>query len=135
MAELFEYALVRVVPRVERGECMNVGVLLWCQGAGYLDLRCVLDGERLAALDPYLDLAAVRIHLDALHRVCVGGPAAGAAGVLSPGERFRWLTAPRSTIVQTSPVHTGVTGDPAAELEHLVELLVDRQGPPSGAAG
>ncbi|ONH33224.1 DUF3037 domain-containing protein [Pseudofrankia asymbiotica] len=135
MAELFEYALVRVVPRVERGECMNVGVLLWCQGAGYLDLRCVLDDERLAALDPYLDLAGVRVHLDALHRVCVGGTAAGAAGVLSPGERFRWLTAPRSTIVQTSPVHTGVTGDPAAELEHLVELLVDRQGPPSGAAG
>jgi len=135
VAELFEYALVRVVPRVERGECMNVGVLLWCQSAGYLDLRCVLDGERLAALDPFLDLAAVRTHLDALHRVCVGGPAAGAAGAMSPGERFRWLTAPRSTVVQTSPVHTGVTVDPAGELDHLVEILVDRQGPPQAASG
>ncbi|MBL7501881.1 DUF3037 domain-containing protein [Frankia sp. CNm7] len=135
MAELFEYALVRVVPRVERGECMNVGVLLWCQGAGYLDVRCVLDAGRLAALDPFLDLAALRTHLAALHQVCVGGPAAGAAGVMSPGERFRWLTAPRSTVVQTSPVHTGVTADPAAELDRLVALLVDRQGPPAAAAG
>ncbi|WP_045877964.1 DUF3037 domain-containing protein [Pseudofrankia sp. DC12] len=135
MAELFEYALVRVVPRVERGECMNVGVLLWCQSAGYLELRCVLDGDRLTALDPFLDLGAVRTHLDALHRVCVGGLAAGAAGAMSPGERFRWLTAPRSTVVQTSPVHTGVTADPAAELDHLVEILVDRQRPPGGTPG
>lgn len=135
MADLFEYALVRVVPRVERGECMNVGVLLWCQRAAYLELRCVLDDARLTALDPFLDLAAVRTHLDALHRVCVGGPGAGAAGAMSPGERFRWITAPRSTVVQTSPVHTGVTADPAAELDHLVELLVDRQRPPGAPAG
>jgi len=84
------------------GECMNVGVLLWCQGTGYLDLRCVLDVDRLAALDPYLDLAAVHTHLDAVHRVCAGGSVAGAAGTLSPGEQFRWLTAPRSTVLQTS---------------------------------
>jgi hypothetical protein len=135
VADLFEYALVRVVPRVERGECMNVGVLLWCQHAGYLELRCVLDDARLTALDPFLDLAAVRTHLDALHRVCVGGPAAGAAGAMSPGERFRWITAPRSTVVQTSAVHTGVTADPAAELDHLVEILVDRQRPPGAPAG
>jgi hypothetical protein len=135
VTELFEYALVRVVPRVERGECMNVGVLLWCQGAGYLDLRCVLDCARLAALDPFLDVTTVRTQLDALHRVCLGGPGAGAAGALSPGERFRWLTAPRSTVVQTSPVHTGMTADPAAELDHLVAILVDRQQPPGGVSG
>jgi hypothetical protein len=132
--QLFEYALVRVVPRVERGECMNVGVLIWCQAVEYLDLRCVLDLPRLAALDPFLDVASVRTHLDALHQVCLGGPEAGAAGAMSPGERFRWLTAPRSTVVQTSPVHTGVTTDPAAELDHLVELLVERQGPPGSPA-
>jgi hypothetical protein len=135
MADLFEYALVRVVPRVERGECMNVGVLLWCQAAGYLDLRCILDVRRLASLDPFLDLAAVRTHLDAVHRVCVGGAGAGAAGTMSPGERFRWLTAPRSTVVQTSPVHAGMTTDPASELDHLVELLVDRLAPPGAPGG
>ena len=135
MAELFEYALVRVVPRVERGECMNVGVLLWCQAADYLDLRCVLDARRLAALDPFLDLDAVGTHLDALHRVCRGGPGAGAAAVMSPGERFRWITAPRSTVVQTSPVHSGMTMDPAAQLDHLVELLVCPQTSPGASAG
>ncbi|OAA20970.1 Protein of unknown function (DUF3037) [Frankia sp. EI5c] len=129
MPDLFEYALVRVVPRVERGECVNVGVLLWCQRADFLGSRCLLDRERLVGLDPYLDLDVVAAHLSALRRVCAGGPDAGPAARMSGGERFRWLTAPRSTVVQTSPVHTGLTDDPAAELERLVELLVARPGP------
>ncbi len=129
MADLFEYAVVRVVPRVERGECVNVGVVLWCQRAGYLQARCVVDADRLAALDPFLDHTVVSANLAALERVCMGGPAAGPAGALPPGERFRWLTSPRSTIVQTSQVHSGLTDDPVAELSRLVTLLVDRPGP------
>ncbi|MCK9902742.1 hypothetical protein CC117_04570 [Parafrankia colletiae] len=132
MPDLFEYAMVRVVPRVERGECVNVGVLLWCQRAAFLGSRCVLDRERLVSLDPFLDLAAVAAHLAALRRVCAGGPEAGPAGQLSGGERFRWLTAPRSTVVQASAVHSGLTEDPAAELDRLVALLVDRPGPLTG---
>jgi hypothetical protein len=132
--DLFEYALVRVVPRVERGECVNVGVLLWSQRADYLDLRCVLDVDRLLAVDPFLDLPAVRTHLAAMHRVCLGGEPAGAAGTMSPGERFRWLTAPRSTVVQTSAVHSGVAADPRLELDRLVDLLVEGPGPPRSGA-
>lgn len=132
MPDLFEYAMIRVVPRVERGECVNVGVLLWCQRAGFLGSRCVVDRERLASLDPFLDQDAVSASLAALRRVCVGGLDAGPPGRLPGGERFRWLTAPRSTVVQTSAVHTGFTDDPAAELDRLVELLVARPGPPRG---
>ncbi|SBW21002.1 hypothetical protein FDG2_1862 [Candidatus Protofrankia californiensis] len=129
MADLFEYAVIRVVPRVERGEYVNVGIVLWCQPAGYLAARHALDPDRLTALDPYLDHAVIAAHLDALQRVCAGGAQAGAPGSLSAGERFRWLTAPRSTIVQTSPVHSGLTGDPDGELERLISLLVERPGP------
>lgn len=134
MPDLFEYALVRAVPRVERGEFLNVGVVLYCQRAGYLDARCRMDEARLAALDPFLDRPAVAAHLVALRTVCAGGAEAGPAGRLSPGERFRWLTAPRSTVVQTSPVHTGFTDDPAAELGRLVGMLVDLPGSPADAA-
>jgi hypothetical protein len=135
MRELFEYAVIRLVPRVERGEFVNVGVVLYCQRSRYLDLRCRLDERRLAALDPYLDAEAVVAHLAAFAAVCRGGPSAGPAGRLSPGERFRWLTAPRSTVVQTSPVHTGLTENPGAELERLVGVLVDPPAPPSGGVG
>ena len=134
MADLFEYALIRVVPRVERGECVNVGVVLWCRRAGFLGARCVVDRERLTALDPYLDIDAVAAQLAAVCQVCEGGAAAGPVAALSGGERFRWLTAPRSTVVQTSPVHSGFTDDPAAELERLVGLLVVPPGPPGGKA-
>jgi hypothetical protein len=127
---LFEYALVRVVPRVERGEFINVGVLIWCQRAGYLAARHHLDPDRLAVLDRYLDLDVVSAHLKAIERVCAGGPAAGGPGGLGPGERFRWLTAPRSTIVQTSPVHSGFTADPAGELDRLLATFVGPPGPP-----
>ncbi|WP_313954369.1 DUF3037 domain-containing protein [Frankia sp. CpI1-P] len=122
--------MIRIVPRVERGEFVNVGVMLYCQRSRYLDLRCRLDEGRLGVLDPYLDPAVVVAHLAAFRAVCCGGEQAGPAGRLTAGERFRWLTAPRSTVVQTSPVHTGLTGDPAAELDRLVALLVDPPGPP-----
>ncbi len=121
----FEYAVVRVVPRIERGERINVGVLLYCQARGFLAARIHLDEARLRALDPTVDVAGVRAALRALEAVCTCGAAPGPAGEhLRPGQRFRWLTSPRSTIVQTGPVHTGLTADPEAELDRLVDLLV-----------
>ena len=117
--EPFEYALIRVVPRVERGEAMNAGVILYSQRHKYLDCRILLDETRLRALDPAVDLAAVTAALSALATEC-----RRAAPGDSPGARFRWLTATRSTMVQPGPVHSGLTADPAAELEHLFEALV-----------
>jgi Protein of unknown function (DUF3037) len=118
--EPFEYALIRVVPRVERGEAINAGVVLYCQRHRYLDCRIVLNEDRLRALDPAADVAAVRAALAALGEGChAGRPAQEPLGV-----RFRWLTAPRSTIVQPSPVHSGLTADPAAELDRLFRELV-----------
>lgn len=121
---VFEYAALRVVPRVERGESMNVGVVVYCRALDYLGCRTHLDERRLLALDPSLDLAGVRSALTAVDAVCRGGEGAGQAAREAPGARFRWLTAPRSTIVQPSPVHAGLTGDPAAELDRLLDLLV-----------
>ena len=119
--ETYEYALLRVVPREERGEQVNVGVLLHCRGRDHLAVRVHVDDARLRALDPHLDLAAVTDAVDAWVRTARGeGPAA----VLSPGERFRWLTAPRSTVVRAGPVHTGLTVDPGAEADRLLGLLV-----------
>ncbi|QIJ61490.1 DUF3037 domain-containing protein [Streptomyces sp. JB150] len=122
--EVFEYALLRVVPRVERGECINAGVLVYCRAKGYVGARTHLDEARLLALDPRADVAGVRAALRAVESVCGGGEAAGQAAGDDPGRRFRWLIAPRSTIVQPGPVHTGLTTDPAAEAERLLELLV-----------
>ena len=124
MGEPFEYAVLRVVPRVERGECINAGVVLYCQAERFLDARVHLDAARLKALDPGADLEAVRAHLEALRSVCAGGPEAGAVGSLPLGERFGWLVAPRSTVVQPSPVHTGLTDDAEAELERLLNKMV-----------
>ncbi|MES9541041.1 DUF3037 domain-containing protein [Actinomadura sp. NPDC000600] len=121
---VFEYAALRVVPRVERGESMNVGVVVYCRALDYLGCRTHLDERRLLALDPALDLAGVRAALNAVDAVCCGGERAGQAAKEAPGARFRWLTAPRSTIVQPGPVHAGLTGDPAAELDRLLDLLV-----------
>ena len=118
--EVFEYALIRVVPRVERGEAINAGVIVYSQQYRYLCARIELDEGRLRALDPRVDLDAVRTALAAFRRACTEGPLAGRP----LGERFRWLTAPRSTIVQPGPVHTGLTTDPAAELDHLFDTLV-----------
>lgn len=124
MASPFEYALLRVVPRVERGEFINAGVVLYCQEARFLDARIHLDPERLRALHAELDPEAVRAHLEVARRVCVGGPEAGAIGLLPPVRRFGWLVAPRSTVVQSSPVHTGLTDDPREEIEHLTRVMV-----------
>jgi hypothetical protein len=121
----FEYAVIRLVPRVERGELINVGVLLYCQRRDYLGARTRLDPDRARALDPRVDLDAVRAALHGWEVACGGGPEGGpAAARMKRGERFRWLTAPRSTIVQAGPVHTGLTDDPAAQLERLFEVLV-----------
>jgi hypothetical protein len=122
--EVFEYAVVRVVPRVERGEFVNAGVVLWCRALEHLAARTALDPDRARALDPGLDVDAVARHLGALEAVCAGDPRGGAATGEAKGARFRWLVAPRSTVVQTSPVHCGLTRDPAAELERLVSALV-----------
>ena len=124
--ESFQYALVRVVPRVERGECLNAGVVLFSRRHGFLAARTEVDEPALAAMAPGCDLAEVRPHLETLERVAAGDPAGGPIAALEPSERFHWLTAPSSTIVQTSPVHTGLTTDPAAELEHLFSRLVAR---------
>ncbi|MFF4120928.1 DUF3037 domain-containing protein [Streptomyces sp. NPDC001714] len=122
--DVFEYALLRVVPRVERGECINAGVLVYCRAKGYVGARTHLDEARLLALDPDADVAGVRAALGAVEGVCTGGAAAGHAAGDDPGRRFRWLVAPRSTVVQPGPVHTGLTRDPVAETERLLDLLV-----------
>lgn len=122
--KVFEYAALKVVPRVERGESMNVGVVVYCQDLDFLGCRSYLDEARLRALDATLDLDGVRIVLKAVDALCGGGERAGQAGGETQGSRFRWLTAPRSTIVQPGPVHAGLTADPAAELDRLLDLLV-----------
>ena len=124
MASPFEYALLRVVPRVERGEFINAGVVLYCQEARFLGARVHLDPERLRALDPRLDPETVLAHLEVACRVCAGGPQAGAVGLLPPVHRFGWLVAPRSTVVQPSPVHTGLAEDPEQAIEHLLRVMV-----------
>jgi hypothetical protein len=120
MTEVFEYALLRVVPRVERGEAINAGVIVYSQAYRYLCARIELDERRLLAVDPEVDLDAIRAALSAFEKACTEGPLADRP----LGERFRWLTAPRSTSVQPSPVHSGLTTDPAAELTHLFDTLV-----------
>ncbi|MGW5097470.1 DUF3037 domain-containing protein [Streptomyces nodosus] len=122
--DVFEYALLRVVPRVERGECINAGVLVYCRAKSFVTARTHLDEGRLLALDPEADVAGVQAALGAVEGVCAGGPAAGQASGDDAGRRFRWLIAPRSTVVQPGPVHTGLTADPAAEAERLLDLLV-----------
>ncbi|OUD01090.1 DUF3037 domain-containing protein [Streptomyces swartbergensis] len=122
--QIYEYAVLRVVPRVERGECINAGVLVYCRAESYVGARTHLDEARLLALDPEADVAGVRAALRAVEGMCAGGPAAGPAADDAPGRRFRWLVAPRSAIVQPGPVHTGLTTDPAAETERLLDLLV-----------
>ncbi|MBT3153921.1 DUF3037 domain-containing protein [Streptomyces sp. CHD11] len=121
---VFEYALMRVVPRIERGECVNAGVLVYCRRKSFVAARTHLDEARLLALDPTADLPGVRAALRAVEGVCAGGDAAGQAAGDDAGRRFRWLIAPRSTIVQPGPVHTGLTADPAAETDRLLDLLV-----------
>lgn len=120
--DVYEYAVIRVVPRVERGEQINVGVLLYCQPRAYLCARVELSPDRLLSLDPAADVEGVRLALSAYELAC--GEESGPLAAESLGSRFRWLTAPRSTIVQTGPVHAGLTADPAAELDRLLGMLV-----------
>jgi len=122
----YDYAIVRIVPRVERGEQINVGVILSCVDTDFLDARIEVDEAVLRAVDPEIDLAAVRTNLEVIPTVCRGGPEAGPIGMLPARGRFRWLVSPRSTIIQPSAVHTGRTSDPAACLDHLMTRLVRR---------
>ena len=123
----YDYAIIRVVPRVERGEQINVGVILSCVDSDFLKMHVELDEARLTSLDPAIDLDALRSSLAVIETVCAGGEEAGPIGALPPRGRFRWLVSPRSTIVQMSSVHTGRTTDPERALAHLVDTMV-RQG-------
>ncbi|MFE3327923.1 DUF3037 domain-containing protein [Streptomyces sp. NPDC059176] len=122
--DVFEYALLRVVPRVERGEYVNAGVVLYCRARSFVAARTHLDEAKLRALDPQADVLGVRAALQAVEGVCRGGQDAGQAARDDAGRRFRWLIAPRSTVVQPGPVHTGLTADPEAEVERLLDVLV-----------
>lgn len=123
--EAFQYAVLQVVPRVERGERINAGVVLFSRRHGFLAARIRLDPARLAALDPEADAGEVERHLEALAGIAAGDPAAGPVAALSQSERFAWLAAPASTIIQPSPVHTGICEDPQATLDRLFRLLVE----------
>lgn len=120
----FQYVVLRCVPRVDREEFMNVGVVLYCQAADFLQARCHVDRDRLAAFGADVEVDAVCSALTAIEAVCLGDPAAGAAGRAPMGTRFGFVKAPRSTVVQPGPVHGGTTDDPAAELDHLLDRLV-----------
>jgi hypothetical protein len=120
----YDYAIVRVVPRVEREEFINAGVIVSCPAQDFLEARIALDENRLLALDPSVDIALVRTHLASIPAICAGGEAAGTIGKLSSRERFHWLVAPRSTIIQVSPAHAGRAKDPREALEHLLATMV-----------
>jgi hypothetical protein len=123
----YDYAVIRVVPRVERQEFVNAGVIVWCREKDLLEARIELDESRARALDATLDLDAVRSHLAGIAVICAGGAKAGPIGKLSKRERFDWLVAPRSTIIQTSAAHTGRCANVAGTLEHLLDTMVRPQ--------
>jgi len=120
----YDYALVRVVPRVERGEFVNVGVILFCRTRRFLGARIALDAARLTAIAPGVDITELTQHLAVIPLVCAGGAEAGPIGLLPLAERFHWLVAPRSAMIQTSPVHSGLCDAPEPALEQLLESLV-----------
>jgi hypothetical protein len=120
----YDYALIRVTPRVERGECMNVGVVLFCRARAYLDARLALDEARLLAFFPAANVEGIRQELRAIAKIAEGDADAGPIAALAQAERFHWLVSPRSTIVQPSAVHSGLCDDPAAALEHLYATMV-----------
>jgi DUF3037 family protein len=124
----YAWAPIRVAPRVERDERLNAGVVLYSRPLRFLGARTVFDPARLAMLDPTLDLHAVARHLRYLERVAAGDPEAGPIARLPQPERFGWLTAPASTVVQPGPVHAGLCRDPAAELDHLFRRMVGVEG-------
>jgi hypothetical protein len=120
----FDYAVIRVVPRVEREEFINVGVILSCPAQKFLETRIEIDSERLASFAPTIELETIRHYLDTIPKICAGDKAAGTIGRLPQRARFYWLTAQRSTIVQTSPVHTGFCNNAVDMLEHLLDKMV-----------
>ena len=120
----FNYAVIRVVPRVERQEFVNVGVILFCKGLGYLEVAIDHGLSRLRAFAPDCDFEMIKGHLRTIETICRGGPGAGRFAEWSQSERFHWLTAPSSTVIQTSPVHAGLSSDPAQELSRLYDLFV-----------
>jgi hypothetical protein len=120
----YDYAVIRVVPRVERQEFVNAGVILWCQERDFLEARSELDEPRVRMLDAAVDMDAVRRHLASISIICAGGASSGPIGNLPKRQRFDWLVAPRSTILQTSAVHTGRCLDPASTLEKLLDAMV-----------
>ena len=120
----YDYAVIRVVPRVERQEFVNAGVILWCQEQDLLLARIELDEARVRMLDSSIDIDAVRRHLASISIICAGGSDAGPIGKLPKRERFDWLVAPRSTIIQTSAVHSGRCNDAAATMERLLDSMV-----------
>jgi hypothetical protein len=120
----YDYAIVRVVPKVEREEFINAGAIVSCPASDFLEARIELDERRLLVLDPGADLAAIHAHLATIPAICAGGSDSGPIGQLPKRERFHWLTAPRSTVIQTSHVHTGACTDPPALLEHLLATMV-----------
>lgn len=122
--EPFQYAVIRIVPRVERGEFVNAGVILFCRTRGFLAARIELDERRLVALDPEIPLDTLRKHLDTLVAVAAGDESGGSIAGLDQSERFHWLVSPSSTVIQTSPVHSGLSDDPEQTLEHLMGSLV-----------
>lgn len=124
MPSAFDYAVIRVVPRVERGELINAGAIVSCPTQRYLAARIALDAGRLRALSPATDVAEVEDALALIPLIAAGDPRGGPIAALPRGERFHWLVAPRSAIIQTSPVHTGLCDDPAAALDQLIERLV-----------
>lgn len=127
----FDYAIIRIVPRVEREEFINAGVIVSCPERNYLRAGIALDQGRLAALDPTLDPAMIGEHLAAISVICDGGAQAGPIGKLPPRARFHWLVAPRSTVIQTSPVHTGFCTDSDKMLEHLLDSMVRQSHAPA----
>lgn len=120
----YDYAIIRVVPRVEREEFINAGVIVSCMKQKFLEARIALNEQRLLALYPDVHLGDVRAHLETIPSICKGGKDAGPIGELSQRERFHWLVAPRSTIIQTSPAHAGKCADPEAVLENLMQKMV-----------
>ena len=127
----FDYAVLRVVPRVELEEFVNAGVIVFCLEREFLQARVELDPARVRALFPEADLALIERHLQAVPRICAGGEDSGPIGRLSLRERFHWLVAPRSTVLQVSAVHSGLCEDPSRELEHLLAELIRGKGLPA----
>jgi Protein of unknown function (DUF3037) len=124
----YDYAIVRAVPRVDRDEFLNIGVIVSCAARKFLAAGIEIDGPRIQALDPGVDLDTLRAHAASIPAICAGGPGAGAIGRLTERERFHWLVAPRSTMVQVSPVHSGLCADPQEALEHLLASMVRLPG-------